>query len=1240
MSQYQTIQVGGDILEFPADMSDDEIAAVLKDYKPTSEAPQGTPVGASPEAGAGASTYQSPYGPIREDIDHTTLTNDPDWLHAAKVIHKLKEGTNFEGTPEELSNYALDVMGWFNYNLPAMTYNTNLISDSTQEQKDAFLYLMDTYDNVNVSWGGVGRALKGIAADPTTYTGLATLGFGTAAAQGGKQLTKMGVKEMLKAGMRTGTVAAIEGGLYAAVDNSMRQEIRVAAGQRQEQDMGELAKSALVGAGVGFVAGTALDVAVSSVAKAFRKEDPVVTDALSKLAARTEGDAPTPKTDTPEATPTVTPEADTTNVASKEVTEEVTEGVTASGVAKEAEVEPSNPLVKVEETPEAAAKDFEGYFKHVTLDDLNLTALKTSVPYTRQAMQDVVNRALGVEQQLRGLHFTQLEDLSAQLQTGKMTVAEFQELSMGTKLARDAASMELAVVTKQIQKESAESLSPELIARQQELTAQVSRLMAMDEAFGSHFGLALRQRQEGLQLEKGLNPEDSEEFALAVTKAYEDVAVKKAREAYSAPIQESLKKGDLGEAGRLMALRELETGGHLYNKMNEKAGWSHRLSEVAISNVFSSTTLMVNIIPSGAKVLYRPLVDAVVNNPFSAATRKEMAATYGAMRASVGGAFKAAVAAFRYEQALLTRDGNKFSEGNGLVVKGIKGGVLRTIPRLLNASDEFLSHITYQGFIAGQAAGEAYENGMAQGLKGAKLDKFVKAQVKEKMSKAYDRDLKNTVDVIAAKGINLNLKGEKLASYVKAEIQKLPDSAMRYGTDEVGLDYVRDMLFKRKFSGEGMASTAALKYEEVVNKYPVFKLMGQLFFRTPVRVFEEGIRLTPALQFVAPNFIADLKGVNGKVAQTRANGEALLSLGITGAVLMSYAQGHLHGSGAYEHWKQEQNRRDGSKPEPYTIKFDDGSTWNFRNFDPFATAAKIIVNAFERYEDLMIRQRQGEFIGQDAFDKVMATITVGTGAIAQSIRDANLAAGVDGWITLFETAGDSDERALLKFTGERLGWMVPNTLHKIAKENDPELRETADVFDMVENRLINPLTLGLLSKNAPKSYDYLGNPRRHNDAGELWSMTAVVRPEDRWKGREPADLEILDKLDYISKQTGVIFTAPYRHPLAGKIDLRTKTTSDGEETYYDRWQRYYKQAMDNGGKEALRSVLNAGLPVGTREVNGPVVQAATKIVSKMQTAAMARLLAEEDAFEELLVKPTIKAGLSKGGVFDDFHNKQ
>jgi hypothetical protein len=125
-----------------------------------------------------------------EAITTESLQHDPDWLHASKVTYGKREGKPFTGTDAEAAEYGVNQMGWFNYNLPTMAVDANRMRTADTEEKQAFLHLMDTYDKLGISWGGVGRALKGIAADPSTYVGLSTLGIGMAGSTAGKVLTK------------------------------------------------------------------------------------------------------------------------------------------------------------------------------------------------------------------------------------------------------------------------------------------------------------------------------------------------------------------------------------------------------------------------------------------------------------------------------------------------------------------------------------------------------------------------------------------------------------------------------------------------------------------------------------------------------------------------------------------------------------------------------------------------------------------------------------------------------------------------------------------------------------------------------------------------------------------------------------------------------------------------------------------------------------------------------------------
>jgi hypothetical protein len=881
--------------------------------------------------------------------------------------------------------------------------------------------------------------------------------------------------------------------------------------------------------------------------------------------------------------------------------------------------------------PASTVREPDGLFEYTKLDDLPLSKSQTDIPYQRQTMAENVNKAMRLAQELKNLHHTQIDDIAEQLRTREMTHTEWVEFMLSTKLARDWTAKEKAMVTARLHQVTDPEEVARLNAKEAELGELFSRLESMDEALGSHSGYMLRQRQEGLQL-KGLPKDDPEEFARQVFKAEEDARIKSLKQDYNRRIEKALAEGDIAEAGRLATMRNIEVDGNLEKELGQNPGFIRKMNELVISNVFSPTTLMVNLVPSAAKVLYRPALNALLSNPLEAATRKRMVAEYSAMSSSIKAAWRGALAAFRYEQAILTRESGRLLEGE-LAIKGKKGAAIRIFPRLLNASDEFLSQMTYQGYIAGKTAGEAYEAGLKQGLKGKALDRYVKEQTKEAVKRAYsDVTHEESIRTVANKGINLGYSGEKLAEYVKRELMRNPD-ALRHGHDEEAINYVRDVLYKRQFSGEGTASKLAQRYEQMVDDAPILRLLGQLFFRTPVRVFEEGMRMTPGVQILAPGFLKDLSGRNGQRALMRAQGEAMMSLAMTGTVLTLYAQGAITGDGAYSHWKQQRARGDSDLPEPYTIRFPDGSTWSYRNFDPLATPLKIIVNGLERYENLAMRHRQGEFIDKPLWAQAMAAITVGTSAIAQAIRDANLMSGLDGAIELAENMADPESRdgAGLKYIGERLRWLVPNTMHKIAKSNDPEIDDPATFWQMVESRLLHGASLGQYDRSTPLSYDVLGNVRTPNDTGAMWNIFNTATPEERGKGKSEVELDVLRRLDFISKQTGVTFDVPNKHRMTGNLDLRTQMTSDGEETLFDRWQRYYKEMAP---EQILAPILDAGAPIGTMSVDGATVSLTRSTINQLRDAAFYRLMAEEAQVTDRVIQSLIRQSEVKSGFWD------
>jgi hypothetical protein len=388
-----------------------------------------------------------------------------------------------------------------------------------------------------------------------------------------------------------------------------------------------------------------------------------------------------------------------------------------------------------------------------TLDQINTPELDNDIPFVPRNMDEVTQFAESLAEDLRDLHYTQVEDIVDQLRTAKMTQAEWGSFNRSTQIAVDQLRTELAKVIKEAQG-TTDPQRLHLLGKQQErLENLLSPVATMDEAFSSLTGSMLRQRQEGLTALRGLSPEElvkrgmtkeeaDAEFARRVDAAMESQAAKQKSQEYDSAISAALAKGDVSEAARLTVIKQEELAIDAEAAAGTNPGFIRKANELIISNVFSPTTLAVNLVPSLAKVLYRPTLNAALSNPFEKATRREMMATYSAMRSATGGAWRAAKAAFRYEQAILTRESGRLLEGE-LAIKGLKGGVIRMFPRLLNASDEFMSRITYEGFIAGKVANDAFEEGERQGLKGKELTQFVKGKVREAIESSYAKPTVN-----------------------------------------------------------------------------------------------------------------------------------------------------------------------------------------------------------------------------------------------------------------------------------------------------------------------------------------------------------------------------------------------------------------------------------------------------------------------------------------------------------------
>jgi hypothetical protein len=148
-------------------------------------------------------------------------------------------------------------MAKFNYNISLGTVPDMIhIGSQDMDTKIAFAYLMDTYDDKDITWAGVGRFVKETGTDITNYI---TLGGGGAVSQVAKIPAKEALKKTIMSQITKHLAKPIVqsvpvGAGYAGGFNVAQQKVKKEAGLQKGISGKEAAVSAAVGAVVAPVA--------------------------------------------------------------------------------------------------------------------------------------------------------------------------------------------------------------------------------------------------------------------------------------------------------------------------------------------------------------------------------------------------------------------------------------------------------------------------------------------------------------------------------------------------------------------------------------------------------------------------------------------------------------------------------------------------------------------------------------------------------------------------------------------------------------------------------------------------------------------------------------------------------------------------------------------------------------------------------------------------------------------------
>jgi hypothetical protein len=658
----------------------------------------------------------------------------------------------------------------------------------------------------------------------------------------------------------------------------------------------------------------------------------------------------------------------------------------------------------------------------------------------------------------------------------------------------------------------------------------------------------------------------------------------------------------------LADVKRTELGGmSAAGQFNEaRKRWMADTGSFLAHTVLSPSSLTVGAISNSAMVFSRPTLDFIARGADKIAF-KQMTSTYGAMFRVSNTAFAQARLAFETERALLTGLDPKWVEngiksiesetGQSNITKFMGRNAVRIWTRLLNATDEFFQVVSYQGFVEGNAVAKAMLAAKDQGLDKAATDALVKDYVKLVLDNAYTKNPDNlTIGILRETGIKKGYSGDNLKLYIQNQLDENP-KLLRRATDEEGISYTNDLLFKREFSGDNTASTLAKNYEAAIRAHPELRIMGQLFFRTPVRVFEAGMRLTPGVQYVVPKFWDDLAGKNGMARELRARGEMLVSYGVATSIITAFATGTLTGSG-YNLSAPQKDKLTAAGWRPYSLKVGEKYV-NYRNYDPIATPVKIIVNAMERLQKMDIRIAQGEIEHKTVFEDVFAYVGLATASILQSVQDANLTSGITDAVKAFEMAADPErkENSFKQFVGSKAQLLVPNAVRRGVKffGEGQNVQTDASTMSQVMEAIINPA-----SDRVTDKFDALGNKASTQQQGffPYIGIDAQGR-EARSRGLGERDVKTLDKIANLTFKTGQTFTPS---PKIGNIDLKEEMTADGTSTLFNKVMREFNKNMPDAAASFFEKAGH--LPIG-RKGTSPQGDAFSRVSAAQWKAAIA-----------------------------------
>ena len=1280
----------------------------------------------SVDADLDSSTIYKPYASIQQNLDHKTLHQNEDWVRASEQFFKMTFGRDADRNSKELSkykgntyeermaDYGLKQMAGFNYNLGDMVIDSKRLLESDQETKEAFIYMLDQYDNIDSSWHTAKQAGWEMFTDVTNWAGLLTLGAGAVVSQTSKLALKQSTREMIKTSIKNGTAKAltsvpakqmfktstrragalggIEGGLHAGAMSHLEQIVRIDAGQQSEYSNLQTFASGGIGVVAGASIGSLFDWGISSAVgkftnKQIKKEIEIVKAEMKTKGARAEVN--------------LAKQQDPDNISVSSQThknqDDLFNDPEVTGKVNPRRADRRDPASRIR-----AAQSIDGLvFK--TVDDLPEALKEQFNPINTPAKN--INPLYSSSRELflkfhRGE--VSIDKLIDDFENTPYTPSQMSKIKSIINASREEAGQRLTMYEGVLARNLSASERKLRLEEAENLVNTRSQLKDLTDHVNAYSGRDLQDIQNHM-LYLGSKGDDVTQEMVddATVKVFKKVlsdiddswntrinaAYAEGTEAGNRKAFRLMMKRENNEA-RKEVINELEKLGH---SVVRKSTGTEKFVEASISGVFSPSTIIYNTVFPLLKNITYPFIDMLAESPLKRKAWKKMAYTYGQMWGATSSAMQAARAAAKYEQTLLTRDPARFLEG-GIKTRfrfagkagGATAGLMRAYPRLLGATDAFNQEVAAAGALAAHAFDDLMERGIGKGLKGEGLKKYIDRNMQKEINKAYDFHVTaEKVKPIYEKGMAKNLTGKELEDWVRSNIQKEikagtlktlgnkkgaealraearqvikenPKSreakqkaaALRRQASDIekaGDDAtlaVQELLYKKdfkkltgdislrqRFSFAGLEHGAAV-YEDFAKRNPWTKLVGNLFFRTPAWLFQESIRLTPALNALLPNFRRDLAGVNGIHRQARARTEAAVGYAWMLYTISKWGQNQMTGSPQEDFTKKGETYR--SSMRPLSIDIGGEDEISFARWEPLRIPATIVINAFDSYVDHQNNLNMGgypesdsEFVDAEIPSGIQKAISTAYLTALSAIRDSGLTQGIQETLKAIGSAG-SDFRS----TDDQINAFDNLTSFVVKKAVAPipsTYRKTQEAFfgatDKVSIATPKDRVIASFSPNSPRlsrQYDFLGNVlKQEAPVTRITGLFGYSTPEGRAGGRTPDQLKVVDFIaDLEDLGFGNLTRVKYRDSRFPKKDLRKLTTNykGTEISVYDAMNLKLRENSDALVKALLpltdASMSELGSPKNRRSW-GVKVNLAHKLIRDFKNMALDEIILQD-----------------------------